>query len=208
MADEMPSCLSEPEITDADVMEAMRELPGYLDITPGDFRELYRVALRHAWRRVRGSLRARDVMRSPVVAVEPDTPLPEVAERMARGGVSGVPVVDAEGRVVGVVSETDFLSRMAGGDAEGFLGVIAQCLRGKKCLAVPVRGRTAADIMSAPPVTVREDALLAEVAERMARAGVNRLPVVSAEGRVVGIVARGDLVRLSFGERRPGARAP
>lgn len=208
MADEMSWCLPEPEITDADVAEAMGEIPGYLDITPGDFRELYRVALRHAWQRVRGSLRARDVMNFPVVTVEPDTPLHEVAERMAREGVSGVPVVDAEGRPVGAVSETDFLSRMADGAAKGFMGVIAQCLHGKKCLAVPVRGRAAADIMSAPPVTVQEDATLAEVAERMARSGVNRVPVVSAQGRVVGIVARGDLVRLPLGERRTGAAAP
>ncbi|MEW6487045.1 MAG: CBS domain-containing protein [Thermodesulfobacteriota bacterium] len=208
MADETPSCLPEPEISEADVMEAMRELPGYVDITPGDFRELYRVALRRAWQRVRGSLRARDVMTFPVVTVEPDTPLHEVAERMAREGVSGVPVVDAEGRAVGVVSETDFLSRMADGSAKGFMGVIAQCLHGRKCLAVPVRGRAAADIMSAPPVTVREDANLAEVAERMARSGVNRVPVVSADGRVVGIVARADVMRLHQGGPPAGAAAP
>ena len=164
-------------------------------VAPGDFRELYRVALSHAWQRIRRSARARDVMTPRVVAVQPETPLGEVAERMAREGVSGVPVVDAQGRALGVISEADFLSRMAEEAGTGFMGVVAQCLQGKKCLAVPVRGRAAADIMSSPPVTVQEDATVLEVAERMATEGINRVPVLDAGGVVVGIVSRADLVR-------------
>lgn len=183
------------EITDRDVREAMEEIPGYLDITPGDFRELYEVALRHAWRRIRQAMTVRDLMTEEVVAVRPETALSEVAERMARERVSGVPVVDARRGVVGIISEADFLVRMADVAEAGFMGVIAQCLQGKRCLAVPVRGRTAADIMTAPPVTVREGATVAEVAERMTRSGVNRLPVVSPQGVLVGIVSRTDLLR-------------
>lgn len=208
MPEETCRCLPEQELTEADVMEAMQEIPGYLDITPGDFREIYRVALRRAVQRIRRSVRVRDVMTPRVVAVRPETPLPEVAERMARAGVSGVPVVDAEGRPVGVISETDFLSRMAEGAGKGFMGVVAQCLQGGKCLAVPVRGRTAADIMGAPPVTVREDATLSEVAEQMTRSGVNRVPVVSARGEVVGIVARKDLLRFHLDGPPTGTAAP
>ncbi|MBE0617186.1 MAG: CBS domain-containing protein [Proteobacteria bacterium] len=183
------------EITDGDVREAMGEIPGYLDITPGDFRELYRVALRHAWRRLRHAVRAKDLMTTPVVAAQFDTPLSEVAEWMAQAGVSGVPVLDALGRPVGMISEADFLSRMADANSPGFMGVIAQCLQGRKCLAVPIRGSTAADIMTSPPVTVEEETPLADVVEQMTRAGVNRVPVVSAGGQVVGIVSRADLIR-------------
>jgi len=195
MTDDPPRAIPDLEISDQDVTEAMREIPGYLDITPGDFVALYRVALRHAWRRLRELVIARDVMTSPVVTVQADTALSQVAERMARAGVGGVPVVDTQDRAVGVISEADFLSRMTGGAETGFMGVITQCLQGKQCLAVPVRGRTAADIMSSPPVTVREDATVSDVAERMTRSGVNRVPVVSAEGAVVGIVSRADLIR-------------
>ena len=183
------------DITDGDVREAMGEIPGYLDITPGDFRELYRVALRHAWRRLRHSARAKDLMTTPVVAAQADTPLSEVADRMARQGVSGVPVLDARGHAVGMISEADFLSRMTDASGPGFMGVIAQCLQGKKCLAMPIRGRTAADIMTSPVVTVGEETALADLAEQMTRAGVNRVPVVSAGGEVVGIVSRSDLIR-------------
>ena len=196
MADLDPGAIPpDLEISDEDVREAMQEIPGYLDITPGDFVELYRVALRHAWRRLRGLLRAKDVMTPRIVTVLPDTPLNEVASRMAHEGVGGVPVVDATGRPVGMISEADFLSRMASDAETGFMGVIAQCLTGKRCLAVPVRGRTAADIMSAPPITVREEATVADVAELMTGSGFNRVPVVSAEGEIVGIVSRADLVR-------------
>jgi len=183
------------DLTDSDVREAMEEIPGYLDITPGDFRELYRVALHHAWQRLRHALKAKDVMTTPVVVVQSDMPLDEVAERMARAGVSGVPVLDVQGHAVGMISEADFLARMADADAGGFMGVIAECLHGKKCLAVPIRGRTAADLMTSPALTVREDATLADVAEQMTRSRVNRLPVVSAADEVVGIVSRTDLIR-------------
>jgi len=185
----------ELELSEQDVTEAMQEIPGYLDITPGDFRELYQVALRHAWQRLRRRVRVRDVMTPRVVTVQAGTPLDQVAERMAREGVSGVPVVDAQGHVVGVISEADFLAQMADAAATGFMGVIAQCLQGKRCLAVPVRGRTAGDIMSTPPVTVQADASVHEAAERLATAAINRLPVVDAQGVVVGIVSRADLVQ-------------
>jgi len=195
MKETLPRNGPDLDITDGDVREAMGEIPGYLDITPGDFRELYRVALRHAWRRLRHAVKAKDLMTTPVVSAQSDTPLSEVAERMAREGISGVPVLDAQGRAVGVISEADFLSQMADASNPGFMGVIAQCLQGKKCLAMPIRGRTAADIMTSPAVTVGEDTSLADVAERMTRAGVNRVPVVSATGEVVGIVSRADLIR-------------
>ncbi|MDF1554437.1 MAG: CBS domain-containing protein [Deferrisomatales bacterium] len=195
MGDEASQDFPELELSDQDVTEAMEEIPGYLDITPGDFRELYHLALRHAWRRLRRSATVREVMTARVVVVQPETPLGEVAERMARAGVSGVPVVDAQGRAVGVISEADFLSRMAEETGTGFMGVVAQCLQGKKCLAVPVRGRAATDIMSSPPVTVPEGATVAAVAQRMASSGVNRVPVVDSAGVVVGIVSRADLLR-------------
>ena len=195
MSNAVPQIAPDLELSDQDVTDAMQEIPGYLDITPGDFRELYQVALRHAWQRLRRRVQVRDVMTPRVVTVQAGTPLAQVAERMAHEGVSGVPVVDAQGRVVGVISEADFLAQMADAAATSFMGVIAQCLQGKHCLAVPVRGRTAADIMSAPPVTVQEDASVQEVAERMATSAINRLPVVDAQGVVVGIVSRADLVQ-------------
>ncbi|PLX40658.1 MAG: CBS domain-containing protein, partial [Deltaproteobacteria bacterium] len=128
------------EISDKDVKEAMQEIPGYIDITPGDFVELYKVALVHALRRLRRILRAKDIMTTRVLTVLPGTPLNEVASTMAAEKISGLPVVDGNSHPVGMISEADFLTRMASDSHAGFMGVIAQCLSGKQCLAVPVRG--------------------------------------------------------------------
>ncbi len=183
------------EVTDADVYDAMREIPGYLDITAADFRTLYIIAQRHAMERLRSSLRVRDLMTADVVTVKPDAPLHEVAEAMDRHGVSGVPVIDGNRRVVGVISERDFVTFLGGGGPRSIMGLIAACLEGGGCLTLPVRRQNAAEIMSAPPITVSETAAVAEAAAVMLAHDVNRLPVVDPENRLVGILTRGDLVR-------------
>ena len=98
----------------------MKAIPGYLDITPGDFKEVYRLAYQHALERLSRAVTAREIMTREVVTVRPDTPLAEVAEAMGRRGVSGVPVVDPRNKVVGVISEKDFLTHMGVQDAQKF----------------------------------------------------------------------------------------
>ena len=83
------------EIKEEDILEAMRAIPGYLDITPGDFKEVYRLAFQHALERLSRAVTAAEIMTTDVVTVNPDTPVAEVAAAMGRRGVSGVPVVDA-----------------------------------------------------------------------------------------------------------------
>jgi CBS domain-containing membrane protein len=89
--------------------------------------------------------------------------------------------------------------RTMGGEQSGtFMDVIADCLRGGKCLAVPMRIQFAEDIMSAPPVTVTPDTSLMEVANIMTNRHINRVPVVDASGRLIGIASRADVVRSSL----------
>jgi CBS domain-containing protein len=185
------------DISDDDIYDAMKDISGYLDITPGDFKEVYLKAYRHAVLRLTRSVRVIEVMTNDVAAVSGDTPLADVAELMAARKVSGVPVIDGDGKVIGVVSEKDLLSVMGRGAASTFMEVIAQCLKGRSCLAVPAREKVAADIMSSPAVTVKEETPITKVADLFAQRGVNRVPVVDANGRMVGIVSRGDIVRAS-----------
>jgi len=185
------------DISDDDIYEAMKDISGYLDITPGDFKEVYLKAYRHAVLRLTRSVKVSEVMTKDVAAVSGDTPLEDVAAIMAARKVSGVPVIDGDGKVIGVVSEKDLLSVMGGGAAATIMEVIAQCLKGRSCLAVPVREKVATDIMSSPAVTVKEETPVMEVAGLFTQRGVNRVPVVDANGRMVGIVSRGDVVRSS-----------
>ncbi len=186
------------DISDEDVYEAMRDISGYLDITPGDFKEVYLKAYRHAVARLTRSVKVRDVMTRDVVSVSPDTPLEDVAQIMADRKVSGVPVVDHAGKVVGVISEKDFLVHLGTGEPRIFMEVVAECLKGTGCLAAPIRSSRAADIMTHPAITVSEETPIMEVAQTFTQEKINRVPVVDHDGRIAGIVSRADVVRSSL----------
>jgi CBS domain-containing membrane protein len=201
MANNDPADKQCPDISDDDIYAAMKEIQGYLDITPSDLKEIYRHAFRHALERVGRPIKAAAIMTRDVHHVRVDTPLSEVAELMAQQRISGVPVLDEAGRVAGIISEKDFLMRMGAADTAHVMGIIAACLRGKGCVAMSIRGRTAADIMAAPAITVREDVSTIEITALFAARSINRVPVVDGSGKLAGIVARADILRAQTAAR-------
>lgn len=134
-----------------------------------------------------------DVMTTDVVKVRPSMPLKEVAEVLISRGISGVPVVDGEGHVVGVVSETDILAKEQGAiERAGLLHrLLSPDTRSEQA---KVEATTAAEAMTSPPVTTTPHATVAEAAAKMLEHCVNRLPVVDGPS-LRGIVTRADLVR-------------
>jgi CBS domain-containing protein len=186
----------DPEISDKDILEAMKDIPGYLDITTGDFKELYRLTYRHAVQRIAQSIKAIDIMTKEVVAVKRETPLKEVAKLMAEQGISGLPVIEEDRKVAGVITEKNFLSRMGGASSGSFMWVIAKCLKGKACVAIPIRAKKAEEIMTFPVFTVREDATLRDIIDLFNKKKINRVPVVDDNGLLTGIVSRGDIIEV------------
>jgi CBS domain-containing protein len=179
-------------LTDQDVLAAMKQISGYLDITPGDFKEVYQVAYAQAHKRIL-STPARDIMTSPVHYVHANQPVLEVARMLAQVQVAGVPVVNAKDEtVVGVISEKDFIHRMTDTE-QSFMGLVASCMGSKGCPALKIKGQSASDIMSSPAVTVPPDCPLHEMFAMMKGRNINRIPVVE-NGRLVGIVSRDDLL--------------
>jgi CBS domain-containing protein len=197
MSPEKKICLT-IEISDDDIFEAMKEIPGYLDITPGDLKEIYRFAYHHALHRITQSVKAADIMTARVFSVKRETPLREVAELMAKENISGVPVVDENARVVGIISGKDFLAHMGSGDKTHFMAVVAECLKGKGCVALPIRSQKAEDIMTSPAVTVEETTAVTEIAGIFTEKNINRVPVVDRDGNMLGIISRADIVRASL----------
>jgi len=191
----------EIEVSDEDIFEAMKDIQGYLDITPADLKEIYRLAYRHAFSRITTSVRAREIMTTKVFFVKMTTLVQEVADVMAARGISGMPVLDDNGKIAGVISEKDFLSSMGAKDKTHFMDVLAECLRGG-CVALPIRKKKAEDIMSSPPVTVGEDATVTEIAKLFAEKNINRVPVTDSEGNLKGIVSRGDIVHAASYKKR------
>jgi CBS domain-containing membrane protein len=191
------------DLAEEDIYEAMKLIPGYLDITPLDFKEVYCLAYRQAVERLSREVTAREVMTKEVIQVQADTPLAEVAESMGRKNVSGVPVLNQAGKVVGVISEKDFLSRMGVTGPENFMSLVAGCLKTKGCIALPLKQQKAEDIMSSPVVTVGEDATVREIAEIFTTKNINRVVVTGKEGQLLGIVSRGDIVTATLRRARP-----
>ncbi|MBF0495890.1 MAG: CBS domain-containing protein [Deltaproteobacteria bacterium] len=188
----------ELDLSDEDVYQAMKSLPGYLDITTNDFKEIYRLAHCRALDRITHSVKAKDIMTTRVVSVKRDTSLADVADSMARHGISGVPVVEPDGRVAGVISEKDFIAAMNMPEVKTCMGVISEWLKRSTCLIDQMLSRTAEDIMTSPAITVPGETPLAELVEILADKAINRVPVVDAGGYLVGLVSRADVMRFSF----------
>ncbi|MFE9066912.1 CBS domain-containing protein [Streptomyces violaceusniger] len=133
-----------------------------------------------------------DVMTRTVVAVGRDASFKELVQTLGQWRVSAMPVLEGEGRVIGVVSEADLLPKeeFRDSDPDRF-----EQLRRLPDLA-KAGAVTAEELMSSPAVTVHPDATLAEAARIMAVRGVKRLPVVDAESKLRGIVSRGDLLKV------------
>jgi CBS domain-containing membrane protein len=190
--DEKGFCI---ELSDSDIVAAMKSMQGYLDITPADLKEIYRFAYHHAYERIMKSVSAADIMTREVITVGRSALLSEVAGTMASNGVSGVPVLDNDGKIAGVVSGKDFLKNMGAGDNMNFMLVIAECLKGGRCVSAPISKKRAEDIMTSPAITVEENTNLREISAILSSKKINRVPIVDKKGVLVGIVSRADIVR-------------
>jgi CBS-domain-containing membrane protein len=137
--------------------------------------------------------RVNDVMTTAVVTVSQDTPYRDVVDLLVRNRFSAVPVVDEFQRVTGVVSEADLLRKIEYAGSEEPRMFDGRRRRGER---VKASARTAADLMSTPPVTVPASTSIPAAARVMDGEGVKRLPVVDDLGRLIGIVSRGDLLKV------------
>ena len=146
-------------------------------------------------------LSVRDIMTAEPRVVSPDTPLRQAARDMVRAGIGGLPVVDEQGRVIGMLSERELvrhlLSAYLHGGASGAGSAAATTAASAK--TPPGAGRRLVrDVMTRQVLCVSPDQPLAEVASIMTSKDVDRVPVVGG-GRLVGLLTRGDIVRKLIG---------
>jgi CBS domain-containing protein len=141
-------------------------------------------------------MRAHQIMTRPVITVTPETTIVEAANTMLQRHISGLPVVDAAGKLLGIISEGDFIRRSEIGTQRKrgrFLTFILGA--GKEATDfVREHGRKIAEIMTPEPLTINEDTDLEEIVELMEKNNVKRLPVVRGD-KLVGIVSRANLVQ-------------
>ncbi len=148
-------------------------------------------------------MKAKDVMTSPVISVEPDESIWQAVRTMLQRHISGLPVIDKQGRLVGIVSEGDFLRRAETGTQRRRARWL-EFLIGPGRLAdeyTRSHGRKISDIMTPDPLTVTEETSLDEVVRTMEKRRIKRLPVVRGNV-VVGILTRANLVHALAGVAR------
>jgi CBS domain-containing protein len=151
------------------------------------------------------SMRVKDVMTKKVLSIFPQATVGEALDAMVRSHLSGLPVIDEAGSLVGVVSEGDFLRRGEIGTQKARPNWFADFfLPGKAAQAYAhTHGRRIDEIMSTDVATIGENAGLEEVVALMEKRRIKRLPVM-ADGKVIGIITRGDFVRtLALFVRQP-----
>lgn len=145
-------------------------------------------------------MRAHQVMTHNLITVTPETSIADAANTMLTHHISGLPVVDASGDLVGIVSEGDFLRRSE-------IGTQRKRPRWLQFFTSPGRvandfvtesGRKVEDVMTRDPITVQEETRLEDLVALMERRGIKRLPVMR-NGKLVGIVTRSNLLRAVAG---------
>ena len=147
-----------------------------------------------------------DVMSRDPIVVRPQTELKEAIQTLAERRISGLPVVDEGGKLVGIVSETDFMWQETGVTPPAYIMFLDSVIFLKNPAQYErdlhkALGQTVGEVMSTDPVTVSPDKPIKEAAQLMHDRSVHRLPVVNTTGQVIGILTRGDIVRaMAAGE--------
>ena len=141
-------------------------------------------------------MRAHQIMTRPVITVTPEATIVDAANTMLQKHVSGLPVVDATGKLVGIISEGDFIRRSEIGTQRKRGRFLKYILGPGKAAAdfVHEHGRKIAEIMTLEPLTITEDTVLEEIVELMEKNNIKRLPVMRGD-KIVGIVSRANLLQ-------------
>jgi CBS domain-containing protein len=146
-----------------------------------------------------------DLMTPDPIAVEPQTPLKEAIKLLAERRISGMPVVDATGKVIGAISESDLMWQETGADPPPYIMFLDSVIYLKN----PARyekelhkalGQTVGEVMSDRPITIAPNRPLREAAQVMHEKKIRRLIVVDEQQQAIGIITQGDIVRSMIDE--------
>lgn len=142
-----------------------------------------------------------DVMTRDPIVVTPDTPLKEAIQLIATNHISGLPVVNADGKLVGVISETDLMWQETGVNPPAYIMLLDSVIYLENPATYErelhkALGQTVQDVMTKDVVTTAPDTPLREAARMMHSRKIHRLPVVDGSKHVIGILTRGDIVRF------------
>ena len=184
-------------LTAEDFQQAIQEMGTYIDVTVDDLMQIYQAAHKNAELRLAEQVLVRDVMTAEVSCVTADTPLRDAARQLLELRISGLPVVDANNKLVGVVTEADFLTAM-GIPCHHPAHSVWQTLETMfhhtpDTSQIPEK---VSDIMHTDVISIGEDNSLHDAIDSMKRHHVKRLVVSNPDNAVVGILTRSNLIQV------------
>ncbi len=146
-----------------------------------------------------------DVMSRDPIVVKPETSLKEAIQILAERRISGLPVVDDTGKLVGVISETDLMWQETGVTPPAYIMFLDSVIYLQNPATYEsdlhkALGQTVGEVMSKNPITISPDKLLPEAARILNDRKIHRLPVLDSSGQVIGILTRGDIIRAMASE--------
>lgn len=136
-------------------------------------------------------MKVSEVMTTDVLTIGPEAPLKEAATMMVRAGISGIPVIDDDRRVIGIITEADFVTAEANRSWGRQRRRLLASLFGD---AETPTARSVSDSMTADPHNIDRNSSVTEAARKMTELGVKRLPVVTPDGTLEGIISRADVM--------------
>lgn len=190
-------------LTEDDFRAALKEFGTYIDITEEDLKKLYELAVKIATERCVHSWLAGEIMTRSVITVSPDTDVYDAGRTLIKHKISGMPVVDNENRVIGMLSIADLLSLAGIPRGHVFNDVVMKYILNRPT-PQHRQGKKVKDIMSTSVISVHPDTTAKKIAAILDRKGLKRVPVVDEENRLIGIVSRADILRIICKERTEG----
>jgi len=184
---------TENVICDEDVAAALKELKLHCALTAENLQKIYNAAWKHSQARCASAMRVMDAMTRDIIAVGKFEDINNAVKLLAEKNISGLPVVDKDNKVVGIISEADVVSMVGSRRAHTFKEILGSIVG----YPLPERkkGHIVGDIMTSPAVTVYPDAEISEAVRLMDAHRIRRLIVVDNDQRLVGLLSRSDIVK-------------
>jgi CBS-domain-containing membrane protein len=191
MNDTEDNPVKDNELTDADILDAMHRIPGYLDISMGDFRTIYHLAHRHAQERLFAGVTAHQLMRHNIEPLAASMTLTQAVRHLADSGYKGLPVVDEHSYVTGILTETDFMKYLK---SKSFMELLLKLLDHSFEFSHLCHETTVGMAMTTPVITVESTAGYKEIMQALHQHGGHSMPVISSAGKLQGILLRRDFL--------------
>ena len=141
-----------------------------------------------------------DVMSRDPITVSPETPMKDAIQLLAQNRIGGLPVLDAQQKLVGIISETDLIWQESGVDVPPYIAILDSVIYLKNPVTYEqelhkAMGATVSEAMPTKVKTTAPEVTLRDASRDLHEDGVHRLPVIDAAGKMVGILTRGDIIR-------------